>query len=180
MRGRCRTVSPPRPRCAGESGVGQSFDDGGEQERWDLEVEHRLFSTCDRCAHPSVRGVVREVALHIGHPVGQPAEHLVIEFFARSHNRVPGPLNKLVLGPVLECNADDGAVDQPRRSSRYNDRNVITFARSPVIPKTTKTSHFRGASVTSAPLSVWSAGARARPSASVDHAFRRVGIPRPG
>ena len=33
-----------------------------------------------------------------------------------------------------------GQSSRPRASSRYNDRNVITFARSPVIPKTTRTS----------------------------------------
>src|SRR5262245_48422351 len=33
-----------------------------------------------------------------------------------------------------------GQVRSPRRSSRYSDRNVITFARSPVMPKTTNTS----------------------------------------
>src|SRR6185436_18283512 len=33
-----------------------------------------------------------------------------------------------------------GQSSRPRASNRYNDRNVITLARSPVIPKTTKTS----------------------------------------
>ena len=36
-----------------------------------------------------------------------------------------------------------GHCNSPRRSSRYSDRNVITFAKSPVIPKMTKTSATR-------------------------------------
>ena len=33
-----------------------------------------------------------------------------------------------------------GHCNRPRRSSRYNDLNVITLARSPVIPNITNTS----------------------------------------
>jgi hypothetical protein len=33
-----------------------------------------------------------------------------------------------------------GQCSRPRRSSRYNDRNVMTRAKSPLIPKTTRTS----------------------------------------
>src|SRR5262245_26687729 len=33
-----------------------------------------------------------------------------------------------------------GQLRRPRRSSRYSERNVMTLARSPLIPKTTRTS----------------------------------------
>ena len=39
-----------------------------------------------------------------------------------------------------------GQSSRPRSSSRYSDRNVITRARSPVIPNTTSTSAARGTS----------------------------------
>jgi hypothetical protein len=40
-----------------------------------------------------------------------------------------------------------GQFNRPRRSSRYSERKVITFARSPVIPNTTKTSAGCGGAV---------------------------------
>src|SRR5262245_40954930 len=45
-----------------------------------------------------------------------------------------------------------GQSRSPRRSSRYRDRNVITFARSPLIPKITRTSVGRASGVRAPPM----------------------------
>ena len=50
------------PGVLGEPGAGETLDHGPEQERRDLQVEHRLLRTLDRRADATVGGVVAEVA----------------------------------------------------------------------------------------------------------------------
>ena len=72
-----------------------------------------------------------------------------------------------------------GQSSRPRRSSRYSDRNVITFARSPVIPKMTSTSAGCGSSVVvrAAAVRAWGLaavviGPPLAPSSSSQRCFR--------
>jgi hypothetical protein len=62
-----------------EVGVVETLDHGREQERWDLEVEHRQRCAGDRGRHALVGGVVGEVALYVRQPRGQAVEHVVVE-----------------------------------------------------------------------------------------------------
>ena len=98
----------------GETGVGQALDDRAEQERRDLEVEHRLLGALDRRAHPFVGGGVAEVALDVGQPGGEAVEHLLVDRLAGAHDRLAGVVPELVVGPVVDRHPDDRAREQPR------------------------------------------------------------------
>ena len=135
-------------RRLGEPGLGEPLHHRAEQERRDLQVEHRRARVLDLGADALVGRGVGEVALHVGQaaprtgrtPRGRAPRPLpTID--------VPGALDELVEGPVVDRDADDRASSSLRRSRRYSDRNVITRARSPVIPKITNTSPRCGASI---------------------------------
>ena len=128
-------------RSRAQPGVGDALDDLPEQERRDLEVEDRGLGALDRLTDAPVRRGVGEVAADVGQPVGEPLEDLLVD-------RLPGPLDRGArpldrAGRCVQSSTATPTIGQsrrPRASSRYSDRNVITLARSPVIPKTTKTS----------------------------------------
>ena len=52
----------------GQARVGQPLDHPAEQERRDLEIEHRDLGVADRAGDALVRRGVAEVAAHVGHP----------------------------------------------------------------------------------------------------------------
>src|SRR6476619_7265913 len=79
----------------------QALDDGAEEERRDLEVEDRALGTVDRLGYTLVRGRIREIAGHIGEPVGKAVEDLWVELLAGAFDRVPCALLQLFDRPVV-------------------------------------------------------------------------------
>ena len=122
------------------SAFGESLHDRGEQERRDLEVEHRAVAPLDRVRHAVVGGGVREVARHVGQPRREAGEDLL--------RRAPRRCRRSRCAPARRAARRSSRRPRPRRSGsravsrsrRYSERKVITFARSPVMPKITKTS----------------------------------------
>ena len=129
------------PRGVRQPGLGKALDDRREQKRRDLEIEHRRRRALDRLTHARVGRRVGEIALHVRKPRREPLEHLRIELLARAENRLPGALDELLhTSSRRPPRPRSGHESRPSLSSRYSDRNVITRARSPVIPNTTSTS----------------------------------------
>jgi len=95
-----------------QSGVGQSFDHGPEQERRDLEVEDRVLGPVERLGDRLVGGRVPEVAGHVLEAVGQALEHLLVELLPRADDRLARALLELVDSPVVDGDAEDRAVEQ--------------------------------------------------------------------
>ena len=124
-----------------QPGLGQALDDGAEEERRDLEVEDRVLGALDRLGDALVGRRVGEVALHVGEPGGEAVEHRLRRAARRCPRSTRGRA-RASWSTVQSSTATPtiGQSSSPRCSSRYSERNVITFARSPVIPKTTKTS----------------------------------------
>jgi hypothetical protein len=100
---------PPAPD---QPGVAQAPGDGAEQERRDLQVEHRGRGVPDRLTHPPVRGGVREVAVQVRHPLGEPLEHAVIDLLAGPLDGRPGVLDQVLPAPVVHGHAHDRAREQ--------------------------------------------------------------------
>ena len=121
--------------------VVKPFDDRAEEERRDLEVEDRQLRALDRRADPLVGRRVAEVALHVREARGE-ARRRPCRRAARPFPRSTRARARRSCSTVQSSTATPtiGQSSSPRCSSRYSDRNVITFARSPVIPKITRTS----------------------------------------
>jgi hypothetical protein len=100
----------------------------GEQERRDLEVEHRPDGAGNLGGDPSVGVVVGEVALHVRQASGEPVEAVRVELLASAFDGRASPLDELVGGPLVAGDADDGTVDKPaafetvERSERHDLR----------------------------------------------------------
>ena len=97
----------------GQAGLGQPLDDASEQERRDLEVEHRCLRTRDRGAHPLVGRGIGEVAADVRQPFGEAVEDDLVELLAGLLDRGPGPFDELVEGPVVRRHPDHGAGQEP-------------------------------------------------------------------
>ena len=117
-----------------------ALDHRAEQERRDLQVEHRLLRALERRGHrayvaSSAKSPARMTAAPPGgrRPRRRPA-HRCPRWTARACSRSSSSLQSSTATPMI------GQSSRPRRSSRYSDRNVITLARSPVIPKITNAS----------------------------------------
>ena len=138
-------------RVLGEPGRGEALDDRAEQERRDLEVEDGRLGALDRLADARVRRRVAEIALDVGEP-GREAREDVLDRASRRFPRCTPRACSRSLSIVQSFTATPtiGHRSSPRCSSRYSERKVMTFARSPVIPKTTNASACRGASVMAA------------------------------
>ena len=95
-----------------ETRVGQSLDHRPEQERRDLEIEHRAFRRADRVGDALVRRGVAEVAVHVREPAGEPVEHLVVDLLAGRLDRGAGVARADVGRPGVDGHADDRAVEQ--------------------------------------------------------------------
>ncbi len=93
--------------------VGESLHDRAEEERRDLEVEHRSLRALDRGADPLVRLGVGEVAgARTTSRAASRCEHVLVELLARPDDRRARALDELVDGPVVDGDADDRAVEQ--------------------------------------------------------------------
>ena len=133
--------------------LGEALDDRAEQERRDLEVEDRASRALDRLADALVGRRVGEVAGDVREPGGEAARRPPRRA-ARRCRRSTSRARSTSWSTVQSSTATPtiGQSSSPRCSSRYSDRNVITFARSPVIPKTTRTSAGRDSLPTFATL----------------------------
>jgi hypothetical protein len=95
--------------------VVQALHDASEEERRDLQVEHRPLEGRDGVAHLRVRRGVAEVAGDVGEPGGEPGEDRLVELLAGADDRLARALHELIDAPVVDCHADDGAVEQVAR-----------------------------------------------------------------
>ena len=95
-----------------QTGLGQALHDSAEQERRDLEVEDRVLGPVDRLGDALVRRRVAEVAGHVGEPVGEALEHLLVQLLAGADDRLARSLLELVDRPVVDGDAQDRAVEQ--------------------------------------------------------------------
>ena len=113
-----------------QAGVGQALDHPAEQERRDLEVEHRSLGTLDRVGDPRIGRGIAEVALHIGQSSRKTVEDGGIDRLPGAFDRLAGPLHQLVHRPVVDRDSDDRALQQPtplepvQRSKRHHLRQV--------------------------------------------------------
>ena len=94
-----------------ESGGGEPMDHGAEQERRDLQVEDRALGIRDRRRHALERGGVGEIAGHVGEPLGEALEDLLVHV-STGLDRLPRALAQVVDRPVVDRHADDRAVQQ--------------------------------------------------------------------
>ena len=143
---RARTASRPPPApVLGEPGLGQPLDHGPEQKRRNLEIEHRAPRIANRALDTLVRRRVAEVPAHVGQPRGEAIEHRVVDLGSAArrsrHARACGDRRPTSRSPPRRRSGSPAA---HAASSRYSELNVITFARSPVIPNTTNTSAVPG------------------------------------
>jgi hypothetical protein len=100
-------------RVLGEPRAGEAADHAAEQKGRDLEVEHGARGVAEHLGEPLVGRRVGEVAVQIGHPRGQAREDGAVERLAGSRDRRAGMRAQVVLGPVVDGDADDRAVEQP-------------------------------------------------------------------
>ena len=99
-------------RVLGEACFGEPLHHATEQERRDLEVEDRVLGTLDRLADALVGARVAEVAGHIRQAPHEASEHLLVELLARRDDRRTSPLHELLLGPVVDGDPHDRALEQ--------------------------------------------------------------------
>ena len=115
IRDRGRTASRPRTRVLGQAGLTEAFDDGAEEERRYLEVEDGCRGALDRSSDALAGGRVGEVATHVGEPFREAIENLLVELLSGPLDRFAGAFSQLVVGPVVDGDADDRAVEEPAR-----------------------------------------------------------------
>ena len=101
------------PRGAGQPGLRQSPDDGREQGRRGLEVEHGRRGVPDGLPDARIGRGVGEIAVHVGEPGREPLEDRRVELLAGADDRLPGALDEPVERPVVERDADDRERQQP-------------------------------------------------------------------
>ena len=113
MRGRAeRLLHDDAPRL-GQARLGQALDHRTEQERRDLEVEHRGLGTGDRLTDALERRGVTEIAAHVGQPRGEAIEDRVIDLLSAALDRCPSMAAEIVRGPVADGHPHDRAGEQP-------------------------------------------------------------------
>ncbi len=100
------------PRVRGEVGVREAFDDHAEQRRRDLEVEDWRVLALDRARHLLIGFRVAEVARHHRQALREPREYLLIDRFACGLDRTARMVVQRRLGPIVEGDSDDRAVQQ--------------------------------------------------------------------
>ncbi len=110
--------------------LGKPGDDAPEEERRDLEVEDRVLGAVERGRDTLVGRTVGEVAAQIRQPLCEPLEHLLVQLLAGPDDRLAGTLLQLVVGPVVDGDADDRAVEEAallepvERAKRHHLRQV--------------------------------------------------------
>jgi hypothetical protein len=100
-------------RGLGQAGLRKTFNNGAEEERRNLEVEDGGRGAGDRVSDALVGRSVGEVAAHVRQPFSQAIESLLVELLSSPLNRFASALSQLVVGPVVDGNADDRAVKEP-------------------------------------------------------------------
>ena len=117
-------------RVLGETCIRQAADDGAEQRGRDLEVEDRELRISDRLRDLGVRVGVGEVAVDIGQALREPLEDVLVDLLARRDDRFTSTIDELLERPVVESDADDGAVEEAarlepvQRAVRHDAREV--------------------------------------------------------
>ena len=117
-----------------QPGFGEPLDHGPEQERRDLEVEHRAALARERRGQALEGGGVAEVAGQVGEARGEAVEDVCLQRLAAVDDRLPRALAQVVVAPVLNGDADDRAVEQPsplepvERTQRHLLREVARDA----------------------------------------------------
>src|SRR4029079_11254130 len=92
----------------------EPLDSHAEQAGRDLEVKHRTLGTLDLLGDPLVGLVRREIAPDVGAPPCPAREDLRVGPLAGGGlDRLPRLLTEVVVGPVVERDADDRAIYKP-------------------------------------------------------------------
>ncbi len=105
-------------------------DDAPEEEGRDLEVEDRRLGAVQRGGDALVGRAVGEVAAEVREPFGEALEHLLVELLAGSDDRLARTFLQLVVGPVVDGDAHDRAVEEAaflepvERAKRHHLRQV--------------------------------------------------------
>src|SRR5689334_8833554 len=101
--------------------------DRPEEERGDLEIEHRLLGTLDRDRDTFVGGGVAEIAGDVREACREPREHFLVEWFARPDDRFARSLNQLIDAPVIDRHADDRAIEKlaPLQAVQRSERHHL-------------------------------------------------------
>ena len=102
-------------RVLGQSCLREAADDRAEERRRDLEVEDRELRISDRLRDLGVRVGVREVAVDVGEALREPLEDLLVDLLACRDDRFAGTIDELLERPVVEGDADDGALEEAAR-----------------------------------------------------------------
>jgi hypothetical protein len=97
----------------GQARLGEPLDDPPEQEGRDLEVEDGQLGAVDRSADALVGRGVPEVAGDVLKTVGKALEDRLVELLAGADDRLAGALDELLQRPVVGCDADDRAIQEP-------------------------------------------------------------------
>jgi hypothetical protein len=114
----------------GEARLGEPGDDAPEQERRDLEVEDGVQGAVQRGCDALVCRAFGEVSAQVREALGELVEHLLVQLLARAHDRLARTLAQLVVGPVVDRDADDRAVEEAallepvERAKRHHFRQV--------------------------------------------------------
>ena len=128
------------PGSVRQLGLGQALDHPAEQERRDFQVEHRMLRLRRPRRPPA--GRCRSPRSHLAHSravrqTGRTPPRPELRPWPRSS---PGHAAPTAPGTSRRpATPTIGQSSSPRSSNRYSERNVITLARSPVIPKITRT-----------------------------------------
>ena len=103
------------PRFLGQACLRQAADDDAEERGRDLEVEDRELRISDRLRDLGVGVGVREVAVDVRQALREPLEDLLVDLLARRDDRVTSTIDELLERPVVEGDADDGALEEAAR-----------------------------------------------------------------
>ena len=98
-----------------QPGLGEPFDNGAEEEGGNLEVEDRRLSAVDCGRHLLIRRGVGEVPALIREPRREAVKNRLVDLFTRSLDRVTRPFLQVVVGPVVDRDSEDRAVEEPAR-----------------------------------------------------------------
>ncbi|BBY56860.1 hypothetical protein MKOR_41110 [Mycolicibacillus koreensis] len=100
------------PRLIHQPGLAEMLHDRAEQRRRHLQVEQRPARPAHLLGQLVVQRVVGDVAGQIRQPVGETAEHRVVEVFAGRGDRLAGPRHQFGGADVVGGDPEDGAVQQ--------------------------------------------------------------------
>ena len=99
------------PRVLGRSGLAEPADDGCEQRRRDLEVEHRVLVVLDLRCDPLERVGLVVLAADVGQALRQPLEHRLVDVDPGVTQGRTDVLDQARVVPVVAGDADDAGVE---------------------------------------------------------------------